>query len=74
MGGTPKRGNGGRGWLRRWNLLACLALPLLLSLQLGARAVPASAPAPKDQARYGPPAWITLDGRKVLEIRVAAGA
>ena len=74
MGGTPKGGNGGRSWLRRWSLLACLALPVLLSLQLGGRAVPASPPAPKAEGSYGPPAWITLDGRKVLEIRVAAGA
>ncbi|MFN9546508.1 MAG: mechanosensitive ion channel family protein [Cyanobacteriota bacterium] len=81
MGGSPKQGR--RDWgglpglasaegLRRWALLAGLAFAV--TLQLSAQAVPAAAPPSAPAERYGRPAWITLDGRKVLEVRVAAGA
>lgn len=80
MGGTPQRAGGGRarwrgvgGWLHRWSLLAA-GLVVVCALQLSLQAAPASNPAPGAAGRYGPPAWITLDGRQVLEIRVAAGA
>ncbi|MEB3318230.1 MAG: mechanosensitive ion channel domain-containing protein [Cyanobacteriota bacterium] len=83
MGDTPKRDNGGRGWLRgvasgkrlqRWSALVSLALAVALTVQLGVRALPMSALPAKDSGEREQPAWITLDGRNVLEIRVAAGA
>ena len=81
MGGRPERGKAGRrwrggvtsaGWLQRCALITCLAWALLLQLSVQAASPPA--PAPKAPGGQGPPAWITLDGRRVLEVRVAAGA
>lgn len=71
-----------RGWVKRWVPLALLIAALLLPTGLRATlAAPLSAPrelpvAPPAQTAAGlpTPAWITLDGRKVLEVRVAAGA
>lgn len=52
--------------------MAALVLALLVPLQgMGA---PATAPKPSAPGDHGTPAWITLDGRRVLEVRVAAGA
>ena len=81
MGGCFGPGHGGRGWpgvcggrLQRWILLAGWALALTLQLSAQAAPPPAIAPAPIGAGEMAPPAWITLDGRKVLEVRVAAGA
>ncbi|MFN6339964.1 MAG: mechanosensitive ion channel family protein [Cyanobacteriota bacterium] len=48
-----------------------VALALILVLSLWGISVSAQVPGPPEAP---PSAWITLDGRKVLEIRVAAGA
>ncbi|MEB3335521.1 MAG: mechanosensitive ion channel domain-containing protein [Cyanobacteriota bacterium] len=49
-----------------------MVLALLVPLQV--MAAPATAPKPPAAVDHGTPAWITLDGRRVLEVRVAAGA
>ncbi|MFY7696576.1 MAG: mechanosensitive ion channel family protein, partial [Cyanobium sp.] len=60
-----------RGWLKRWVPLGLVMAALILSM--GFSAIMA-APAQKAAEGVPTPAWITLDGRKVLEVRVAAGA
>ena len=66
--------------LRSWLASASLALALLMGFGLAALAASSptakvAPPAASPVADHGSPsAWITLDGRKVLEIRVAAGA
>ena len=78
------QGRAPRGWrrLQRWALLGYVLVTL--GWMGGGRAAPALAP-PGRAASLAPqvvpageeraaPAWITLDGRKVLELRVAAGA
>ena len=79
MGGVVRAA---RGWLKRWAplglVMAALILPMGFSATMAAPAnVPQDSVAPSAQkaAEDVPtPAWITLDGRKVLEVRVAAGA
>jgi small-conductance mechanosensitive channel len=53
-----------------WAFVLPLLLPVLLGLLLSGPLQAASTAA----AGQGAPAWITLDGRRVLEIRVATGA
>jgi small-conductance mechanosensitive channel len=52
--------------------MAALVLALLVPLQV--MGAPATAPKPAAAGDHGTSAWITLDGRRVLEVRVAAGA
>ncbi len=62
---------------QRWLLAGALVMALTLPLGLGSSiAAPVSAPpqAPRTAVDQPASAWITLDGRKVLEVRVAAGA
>lgn len=61
---------------RRGRWLAGLLLVLVVTLGLGLTVTPAArATPPAAETPGGPaPAWVTLDGAQVLEIRVAAGA
>jgi small-conductance mechanosensitive channel len=77
----PGRGNKpGTTWAKRlfWRGVLAAGLALILTLALASSspgsAATASPPRPTARAELRPPAWITLDGRKVLEVRVAAGA
>jgi small-conductance mechanosensitive channel len=68
--------------VKRWVLLGLVLAALILpmgfraTLAAPAQAPPESASPAAERASDGvpPSAWITLDGRKVLEVRVAAGA
>ncbi|MFN7678600.1 MAG: mechanosensitive ion channel domain-containing protein, partial [Cyanobacteriota bacterium] len=73
---TVGRGQGVWHRPRALGLLLALALAIGLALVPGSPGLAATAPSPPPQASpdFRPPAWITLDGRRVLEIRVAAGA
>jgi small-conductance mechanosensitive channel len=79
MGGVLRTAG---GWVKRWVLLGLVLAALILpmgfraTLAAPAQAPPESASHAAERASDGvpPPAWITLDGRKVLEVRVAAGA
>jgi small-conductance mechanosensitive channel len=79
MGGVVRAA---RGWVKRWVVLMLVMAALILPMGFrGTMAAPTQAPRdsfspPAQKAAEGlpSPAWITLDGRKVLEVRVAAGA
>jgi small-conductance mechanosensitive channel len=73
MGGALRGalGWGGRGCRGAWLAWVVLALTVLL---FSLRAVSAAIPAPGEAQGRTPSAWIRLDGRRVMEIRVAAGA
>ena len=62
-----------RGPLRTWGLVLGT---LLLAIWLGLSAAPAGAlaPVPPPGARPTATQWITLDGRRILELRSVAGA
>jgi len=76
----PPQASRWRSRARATGLALCLALVLLLgAVPGGAAPAPAIAPQPPPQpqprAPQPPaPAWVTLEGRRVLEIRVPAGA
>ncbi len=61
-------------WGFREARAAAPAPPLAPPLSAPSHGAAASGQAPRPDGRQGTPAWITLDGRKVLEVRVAAGA
>jgi small-conductance mechanosensitive channel len=61
---------------RRWHLLACPLAPMLGVLVAALLALGQLIPGPLAAVETGSPAgaWVLLDGQRVLEVRVAAGA